>query len=96
MAWGFVKRYGMSMSDAMKKAWLNYKLKSLLSSKIVKFYYQKINGDIREAYGTLASNRVPAISGTDRRKKNDTVQVYFDTVKSEWRCFKIANLIRIS
>lgn len=96
MAWMFVKKYGFSMSEALKQAWLNAKLKKELSKRIVKFYFQKINGEIREAWGTLASDKIPAIAGTDNRKKNDSVQTYYDTVKEEWRCFKIANLIRIA
>ena len=84
------------MSEGLKQAWLNTKLKKELGKRIVKFYFQKINGDIREAYGTLASDKIPAIAGTDNRKRNDSVQVYFDTEKQEYRCFKKANLVRIA
>ena len=51
MAWTFVKKYGFSMSEALKQAWLNVKLKQELNKRIVKFYFQKINGEIREAWG---------------------------------------------
>jgi hypothetical protein len=67
-----------------------------MAVRIVKFYFQKIDGSIREAYGTLNANIVPATSGNDNRRKNQTVQTYFDTEKSEFRCFKKANLIRIA
>jgi len=93
-AWQFVKRNGFSMSDALKQAWLNYKLHCALVRRIVKFYFQKVDGTIREAYGTLKSDLIPA-TGSDR-KKNDTVQVYFDTEKQEYRCFKKANLLNIA
>ena len=63
---------------------------------IVKFYFQKVDGSIREAYGTLNENIMPATSGNDNRRKNDTVQVYFDTEVQEYRCFKKANLLRIA
>lgn len=96
LAWQMVKKNGYSMSEALKCAWLNMKLKALMKERIVKFYFQKINGEIREAWGTLASDKIPAIAGTDNRKKNESVQTYYDTVKEEWRCFKIANLIRIA
>ena len=96
MAWTFVRKYGFSMSEALKQAWLNAKLKKELSKRIVKFYFQKVSGEIREAWGTLASDKIPAIAGSDNRKKNDSVQTYYDTVKEEWRCFKIANLIKIA
>ena len=95
-AWAFVKRNGLSMAEALRKAWLNAKLKLALAIRIVKFYFQKIDGTIREAYGTLNLRRVPVTTGTDTRKRNDTVQVYYDTEKREWRCFKKANLIRIA
>ena len=41
LAWSFVKRNGFSMSEALKCAWTNMKLKVQMKSKIVKFYFQK-------------------------------------------------------
>ena len=98
-AWAFIKRNGLSLSEALRKAWLNAKLKLALAIRIVKFYFQKIDGTIREAYGTLNLRRIPATGTTGggaTRKQNDTVQNYFDTEKQEWRCFKKANLLRIA
>ncbi len=94
LAWQFVKRNGFTMSEALKVAWANIKLKAAMKQRIVKFYFQKVDGSIREAYGTLKENLIPATSG-DNRKRNDTVQVYFDTEKQEYRCYKKANLISI-
>ena len=94
-AWQFVKRNGFAMSEALKIAWANYKLKAEMTTKIVKFYFQKVDGSIREAYGTLSEKLVP-VTAENNRKRNDTVQVYFDTEKSEWRCFKRANLILLN
>lgn len=94
LAWQFVKRNGFTMSEALKVAWANIKLKAAMKNRIVKFYFQKVDGSIREAYGTLKENLIPATSG-DNRKRNDTVQVYFDTERQEYRCFKKANLISI-
>lgn len=95
MAWVFVRKYGFTMSEGLKQAWLNAKLKKELGKRIVKFYFQKVDGTLREAYGTLKTELIPETKGDDR-KRNDTVQVYFDTEKSEYRCFKKANLIRIA
>lgn len=92
LAWQFVKRNGFTMSEALNVAWANMKLKAAMKQRIVKFYFQKVDGSIREAYGTLKENLIPATSG-DNRKRNDTVQVYFDTERQEYRCFKKANLI---
>lgn len=95
LAWQFIKRNGYTMSEALRTAWANVKLRAAMGTRIVKFYFQKVDGSIREAYGTLASNIIPATSESNR-KKNDTVQVYFDTEKQEWRCYKRANLIRVA
>ena len=89
----FIKIAGISLSEALKRAWSNFKLKVAMTKGIVKFYFQKIDGSIREAYGTLNARFVPATVGTDNRKKSDTTQAYFDTEKSEWRCYKKLNLI---
>ena len=93
-AWQFVKRNGMTMSEAMKTAWQNAKLVAMMKTRIVKFYFQKIDGTIREAYGTLSATLTPETACSDR-KRNDTVQTYYDTEKGGWRCFKKANLLRV-
>lgn len=95
LAWQFVKRNGFTMSEALKVAWVNMKLKAAMKQRIVKFYFQKVDGSVREAYGTLKENLIPATS-SDNRKKNDTVQVYFDTERQEYRCYKKANLLNIA
>lgn len=94
LAWQFVKRNGYKLSEALKCAWLNVKLKAEMKKRIVKFYFQKVDGSLREAYGTMNPETIPEPTGT--RKPADTVQTYFDTEKQEYRCFKKANLIRIA
>ena len=94
-AWQFVKKNGYTMSEALTTAWRNYKLRTMLYTRIVKFYFQKVDGSIREAYGTLRADRVPETKNTGRTP-NPTVQTYFDTEVEDWRCFKKANLLRIA
>lgn len=95
LAWQFVKRNGFSMSEALKSAWLNIKLRIAMKTRIVKFYYQKVDGTIREAYGTLQESLLPPTLGSGR-KANETLQTYFDTEKMEYRCYKRANIISIA
>ncbi len=92
LAWQFVKTNGMTMAEALRTAWRNIKLKMAMKLRIVKFYFQKVDGSIREAYGTLADNIVPDVAQGGRRA-NDTVQTYYDTERRDFRCFKKANLI---
>lgn len=95
LAHQFIRMYGVSLSEALKTAWRNAKLKNALHLAIVHFFFQKVDGTIREAYGTLSEDRIPATQ-ENNRKKNATVQVYFDTEKKEWRCFKKINLVKIA
>lgn len=98
IAWQLVKKNGFAMPDALRVAWLNFKLKLKMRTGIVKFYYQKVSGEIREAYGTLCPSLMPEHEARNR-KKNPTVQVYFDTEKGdqgEFRCYKVANLVKIA
>ncbi|MDL2323235.1 SH3 beta-barrel fold-containing protein [Bacteroidales bacterium OttesenSCG-928-A17] len=88
----FIKIAGISLSEALKRAWANFKLARAMKVGIVKFYFKKVDGSIREAYGTLMEKYLPEVAGSDR-KKNDTTQVYFDTEKQEYRCFKKMNLV---
>ena len=93
LAWQFVKRNGASMKQALIIAWRNAKLKIEMAVRIVKFFFQKIDGTTREAFGTLNSRHIAADDVNAGRKKNDTVQVYWDSEKQAWRSFKIFNLL---
>ena len=66
LAWQMVKKNGFTMSEALKIAWANLKLKAALKVKIVEFYFKKTDGTLRQAFGTLMSDRVPETKG----KKN--------------------------
>lgn len=92
LAWQFVKRNGFTLSEALKVAWANIKLHTRMQLGIVKFYYQKVDGSLREAYGTLKSELVPETKDTGR-KSPVTCQTYYDTERQEWRCYKLANLV---
>lgn len=92
MAWQFVKRNGFTMAEALKTAWANIKPRAAMGNGIVKFYFQKVDGATREAYGTLKASLMPETKGTGR-KANDTLQTYYDTEKQEYRSYKKANLI---
>ena len=95
MAWRFWRTTRQAFAECLKLAWRNFNLKRRMASEVVRFYFQKVDGSLREAWGTLRSDIVPTVSGNDTRKKSETVQVYFDTEKNEWRCYKLLNLAAI-
>lgn len=94
LAWQFVRKNGYTMSEALKVAWANFKLKTKMKAGIVRFYFRKVDGSSREAFGTLSEKLMPETKGTGR-KQNDTLQTYFDTERGEFRSFKKANLLSI-
>ena len=94
-AWRFFRITGENFSECLRAAWTNFKLVAAMRTRIVKFYFRKVDGSIREAYGTLRADMIPA-TAVDNRKRNDTVQTYFDTERQEYRCFKKLNLVAIN
>lgn len=93
-AWMLVKVYGFSMAEAMKQSWKVLKLKAALKKGVVKFFYQKLNGEIRCAWGTLKEGLTPETKSTER-KKNESLITYYDNEKQAFRSLKIANLIKV-
>ena len=92
-AWLLVKTYGFTMSEAMKQSWAIAKLRMAMKKGIVKFLFTKLDGTVRTAWGTLAEDRIGEVLGN--RKSNDTVQTYWDCEKEAYRCFKLANFLRV-
>ena len=43
----------MSWAECLKQAWQVIKLKARMKKQVVEFYFQKMNGEIRQAFGTL-------------------------------------------
>lgn len=82
------------MAEAMKQSWKVLKLKEALKKGVVKFYYQKLNGEIRTAWGTLKESLIPKTKGAER-KKNESLITYYDNEKQAYRSFKVANLIKV-
>ena len=88
-AWRIYRVTGESFSESLKRAWLLLKLKAQMKQKTVQFFYQKVNGEIRQAFGTLRDEVINTIVKETGRKP------YFDTEKQEFRSFKKFNLIKI-
>jgi hypothetical protein len=92
LSWYFIHTYLFSQSDALKQSWKNIKLKKKMQTDIVEFRYKKADGTIRQAFGTLRSDKVPALVGSGR-KHAEWVRTYYDVEKEEWRSFKLVNLL---
>lgn len=95
-AWRMFRITGESFSECLKRAWMLLKLKTQMKTKTVQFFYQKVSGEIRQAFGTLKDEVIEQhVKGTVR-KPNDNLFTYFDTERGEFRSFKKFNLIKIA
>lgn len=64
-----------------------------MRTSIVEFRFRKVDGSLRQAYGTLIKEVIdPLIKGV-AKKHSPTLITYYDTQKGEFRCFKEENLI---
>ena len=60
-----------------------------LSKGIVRFAFLKLDGELRDAYGTLNPASIPAAQRPKgKRTPPDSVFVYYDVQRSDWRCLR--------
>jgi hypothetical protein len=90
-AWRMVKVNGKSISEALRLAWANYKLRQKMLVGVVEFHFVKANGEVRRAFGTLKQNLIGEVKGVGRTYAH--LQTYWDTEKMAWRSFNKAELM---
>lgn len=94
-AWRIFRITGESFAECLKKSWLLLKLKLAMKKRTVQFFYQKVSGEVRQAFGTLRDEVIADnVKGTGR-KPNENLFTYFDCEKNEFRSFKKFNLIKM-
>ena len=87
---------GMKLDEIMEKLTAIKTLKSMMNTDVVHFVFQKVSGEIREAYGTRAmeilqhNNSIPG-----GQRKSSTTFPYYDIEKKAWRCFKPELLLQV-
>lgn len=92
-AWAIARATGKCFSVALAKAWELYRLTKRMREGIVRFAYEKADGTIRKALGTLKDTAV-LVKG-DNRSDNGKAFKYYDTEAQGFRSFKVENLIAI-
>lgn len=69
------------------------RLRKELKDNIITFKYQKVNGDIRRARGTLHPSYLPPPRGG--APKPERQMVYYDLDREHWRSFRAYKFIKI-
>ncbi len=85
-----VKSTGKAFSVCLSKAWALYRLTRAMRAEVVRFAYEKADGTLRKAVGTL-KDTADKIKGTGT--PNFKTLCYFDVEAGGFRSFKIENLI---
>lgn len=90
-------RHNMDIATAMGKGVMLETLKKrMMRGEVVRFCYQKLDGSIRFAVGTLQIDAVKAnVIGSGVPKKFFGMFAYIDLQKMTWRGFKEERLIGI-
>lgn len=87
----------VNWSTALKKAWTLYRLAKMMRKGVVKFYFEKVDGSARVAYGTLKDLPAGVTSRRSATKApNYGTMCYLDTKKQAFRSFKVENFIAIA
>ena len=91
-AYELVKVTGKGFAVCLSKVWQLYTLTKQMKNHAVTFYYEKKNGELRKAKGTL---RVEYQNKTDK-PQNPAVFTYYDLEADGFRAFQIQSLIKIA
>lgn len=92
-AWHLFRSTGKAFAVCLSRAWVLYRLTKRMRAGVVRFAYEKADGTLRKAAGTL--HEVAAtIKGTGR--PNDALTIrYYDVDADGWRSFKVENFVTV-
>lgn len=80
-------------SDSSDKSSLS-ELNDRMKKEIVKFSYKRKNGSVRKAKGTLQKNKMPQTKSKPGMKKPDSIFVYWDIDRNNYRSFRRKNFLK--
>ena len=91
-AYQLVKSTGKTFAVCLAKAWSIYRLSKRMTTGVVKFSYEKVDGTLRTAKGTLKEvSHLIKGTGSD----NTSTLRYYDIEAKGFRSFKIENFITV-
>lgn len=87
--YSYFQGIGCNSQQCVEKLTLLQQLKEAMRSDIVKFIFEKKDGEIRTAFGTRATDVLNHNNAVPQGSRNNTTTFpYFDIEKKAWRCFK--------
>ena len=92
-AWHIARATGKAFAVCLSKAWQLYRLTKRMRAGVFRFAYEKTDGTLRKATGTL-HEVVSMVKGTGRPDDGRPVR-YYDVEASGFRSFRAESLITI-
>lgn len=95
-AWAtFRKRAARTFGEALRLAWRAMKLQAAMRLGTVKFTFRKLNGELRDATGTLAAALLPTSQNAGYAEKKHCAYniAFFDLDKQAFRSFNVWTLL---
>lgn len=83
----------LSWGQCQKQAWKVARLKDAMQTRIVNFIYQKQNGEVRTAKGTLSGSFFNYETKNSKRNDPMTAIKYFDWDKQAFRSFRAERIL---
>lgn len=90
-AWVIARTTGKAFAVCLSKSWALYRLVKLMRAGVVRFAYEKADGTLRRACGTLKDAGL-LVKGTGREDNGRTVK-YYDVEAQGFRSFRAENFI---
>ncbi len=63
-----------------------------LQKRVCRVIFTKVNGEERDMMCTLIEKVLPPMKGTERQKNEQVIRAY-DTLKGEFRSFRVENVL---
>lgn len=92
-AWAIARATGKAFAVALSKSWQLYRLTKRMRAGVVRFAYEKADGTLRKAIGTL-QDTAALVKGTGRPDDGRTMR-YFDVEADGWRSFRVENFVTV-
>ncbi len=93
-AWSFFRaNIFTSFNEALRHSWKQYQNVKKMRSGIVTFSFRKVNGELREAKGTLNPGHISIQTKGTSVSTPYNICKYFDIEKTSFRSYRIENLI---
>lgn len=86
----------LTWGQCQAQAWQIVRLRTALRLGATRFVFQKQDGKVREAYGTLNPTLFQYEHKGSDRAESPTAIKYFDLDKNAWRSFRAERILKVA